>query len=120
VYPAKFEVPAELRELAEKAVDQSEKVFEMFFAAASKSVAAVPTPASDLSTKSLAFIEQSVKATFDHARKMAHANNPQEAMQIQMEFLRNQMTAAGSQWTQIVQTMTAATKEAADKFKPGG
>ena len=40
----KLEVPAELRELAEKTIEQAEKAFEMFFDAAGKSMASVPTP----------------------------------------------------------------------------
>jgi len=116
----KFEVPAELRAMAEKAIDQSEKAFDMFFDAANKSIEAIPAPASDLSKKSLTFVEQNVKAAFDHARKLAHASDPQEAMQIQAEFLKSQMTAAGEQLTQIAQSVTAATKDAASKFKPAG
>ena len=39
---SKLEVPAELRELAEKTIDQAEKAFEMFFDAAGKSMASMP------------------------------------------------------------------------------
>ena len=40
----KLEVPAELRELAEKTIDQAEKAFGMFFDAAGKSMESVPSP----------------------------------------------------------------------------
>ena len=40
----KLEVPAELRDLAEKTIDQAEKAFGMFFDAAGKSMASVPEP----------------------------------------------------------------------------
>ena len=40
----KLEVPAELRDLAEKTIDQAERAFGMFFEAASKSVAVDPEP----------------------------------------------------------------------------
>jgi len=38
----KLEVPAELRELAEKTIEQAEKAFGMFFDAASKSMTSIP------------------------------------------------------------------------------
>ena len=37
----KLEVPAELRDLAEKTIDQAAKAFGMFFEAASKSMSTV-------------------------------------------------------------------------------
>ncbi len=40
----KLEVPAELRDLAEKTIDQAEKAFGMFFDAASKSMVVDPGP----------------------------------------------------------------------------
>ena len=40
----KLEVPAELRELAEKTIDQAERAFGLFFDAARRSTATAPTP----------------------------------------------------------------------------
>jgi phasin len=75
----KLEVPAELRELAEKTIDQAEKAFEMFFDAAGKSMASVPTPGTEISRQALSFTEQNMKAAFEHARKLVHATDPQES-----------------------------------------
>ncbi len=50
----KLEVPAELRDLAEKTIDQAEKAFGMFFEAAGKSMT-MPGPATDISKQALAF-----------------------------------------------------------------
>jgi len=38
----KIEVPAELRALAEKSIDQAEQAFSLFFAAANRSLRAMP------------------------------------------------------------------------------
>src|SRR5690348_9551239 len=54
----KLEVPAELRDLAEKTIDQAERAFGMFFDAANKSVASISTPGSEISKQALAFTEQ--------------------------------------------------------------
>ena len=108
----KLEVPAELRELAEKTIDQAEKAFEMFFDAAGKSMTSVPTSGTEISRQALSFTEQNVKAAFEHARKLVHATDLQEALQIQSEFLKSQFTNAGEHMRQITGGMMTATKDA--------
>jgi phasin len=97
----KLEVPTELRDLAEKTIDQAEKAFGMFFEAATKSMSSVPGPGTDVSKQALAFTEQNMKAAFEHARKLVHATDLQEAMRIQSEFLRSQFTNAGDHMRQM-------------------
>ncbi|MCP3464887.1 MULTISPECIES: phasin [unclassified Bradyrhizobium] len=97
----KLEVPAELRDLAEKTIDQAEKAFGLFFDAATKSMSSVPGTGTEVSKQALAFTEQNMKAAFEHARKLVHATDLQEAMRIQSEFLRSQFTNAGEHMRQI-------------------
>src|SRR3569832_2640704 len=97
----KIEVPAELRDLAEKTIDQAEKAFGMFFDAAGKSMASIPGAGTEVSKQALAFTEQNMKAAFEHARKLVHATDVQEAMRIQSEFLRSQFTNAGDHMRQM-------------------
>src|SRR5512143_3871071 len=97
----KLEVPAELRDLAEKTIDQAEKAFGMFFDAAAKSMASVPSPGTEISKQALNFTEQNMRAAFEHARKLVHATDLQEALRIQSEFLRSQFTSAGEHMRQI-------------------
>src|SRR5271170_3364883 len=108
----KLEVPAELREMAEKTIDQAEKAFGMFFDAASKSMTSVPGAGGDISKQALTFTEQNMKAAFEHARKLVHATDMQQAMQIQSEFLRSQFTNAGEHMRQITGGVTVAAKDA--------
>ena len=97
----KLEVPPELRDLAEKTIEQAEKAFHMFFDAAGKSMAAVPGPAADMSRQALSLTEQNMKTAFEHARKLVQATDLQQAMQIQSEFLRSQFTNAGEHMRQM-------------------
>jgi phasin len=108
----KLEVPAELRDLVEKTIDQTEKAFGMFFDAANKSVSSVPTPGTDISRQALSFTEQNMKAAFEHARRLVHATDLQQAMQIQSEFLRSQFTNAGEHMRQITGGVMSAAKDA--------
>ena len=97
----KLEVPAELRDLAEKTIDQAEKAFGMFFDAAAKSMASVPSPGTEISKQALNFTEQNMRAAVEHARKLVHATDLQEALRIQSEFVRSQFTSAGEHMRQM-------------------
>ena len=108
----KLEVPAELRDLAEKTIDQAEKAFGMFFDAAGKSMTSMPGAGTDISRQALSFTEQNMKAAFEHARKLVHATDLQEAMRIQSEFLRSQFTNAGEHMRQITGGVMSAAKDA--------
>jgi len=107
----KLEVPAELRDLAEKTIEQAEKAFGMFFDAASKSIGSVPGAGAEISKQALSFTEQNMKAAFDHARKLVHATDLQEAMRIQSEFLRSQFTNAGEHMRSITGEVMSAAKD---------
>ena len=109
----KLEVPAELRDLAEKTIDQAEKAFGMFFDAAGKSMTSMPSAGTEISKQALSFTEQNMKAAFDHARKLVHATDLQEAMRIQSEFLRSQFTNAGEHMRQITSDVVSAAKDSA-------
>jgi phasin len=108
----KLEVPAELRNLAEKTIDQAEKAFGMFFEAANKSMTSVSGPGTDISKQALTFTEQNVKATFEHARRLVHATDLQEAMRLQSEFLRSQFTNAGEHMREITGSVMTSAKDA--------
>jgi phasin len=108
----KLEVPAELRELADKTIEQAERAFGMFFEAASKSMTSVPGGGNEISRQALLFTEQNTKAAFEHARKLVHATDLQEAMRIQSEFLRSQFTSAGEHMRHITGEVMSVAKDA--------
>src|SRR6266852_1014574 len=113
----KLEVPAELRDLAAKTIDQAEKAFGMFFDAANKSSASVPSPGTEMSKQALSLTEQNMKAAFEHARKLIHATDLQQAIQIQSEFLRSKFNNAGEHMRQITGGVMSDVKDAS---KNGG
>ena len=79
----KLEVPAQIKEVAEKTIDQAERGF-MFHR-------------SLMSLRALSLTEQNMKAAFDHAKKLLQAKDLQEAMQLQAEFRKVQYEAATEQ-----------------------
>jgi phasin len=112
----KMEVPAQVREFEEKSVDQAEKAISSFMDSASKSVAMVPGPMTDVAKQALAITEKNLKASFEHARKLMHAKDINEVMQLQSEFLRNQYGAATEQFKLMTGgTITAANDVSKEK-----
>jgi phasin len=92
-----MEVPEQVPEFGEKSIDQVEKAISTFMESANKSVAAVPSPMTDVAKQALAITEANLMASFDHARKLLHAKDINEVMQLQSEFLRNQFGTATEQ-----------------------
>ena len=99
-----YEVPAEMRDFAEKSVEQARKAMSGFIGAAQKTVDTlegsantVQANAKDVTRKTFAYAEQNISAAFDLAQRMVRAKDMQEAMQIQAEFVRSQLEAMQNQ-----------------------
>ena len=89
----KFEVPAELRELAERTIDHAEKAFGLLFDAARRSTTTSMESAA-LSEQVLAFSEQSLKTNFEYARRVASTASLDEIATAQSELVKRQIAGA--------------------------
>lgn len=117
-----YEIPAEMRDLAEKSVTQAKKAFDGFLGAASKAVdtvagstASVPFAAPELAKKAMDYANANVTAAFDLAQKLVRAKDVQEVVQLQTEYLKEQMNALQ---TQMQGLTSEAVKSAVDATKP--
>jgi phasin len=108
-------VPPRVREFAEKSVDQAERAISLFVESASKSIATIPGPMTDVAKQALAITEANLKASFGQARKLMQAKDIQEVMQLQSEFLRGQFGAATEQFKQMTGATFSAAKDAESK-----
>jgi phasin len=106
-----MQVPVQVKEFAEKTLEQAEKGFSSFIEAANKSAAMMPGPATEISKKLLAMTEQNLRATFDHSKKLLHATDVQEALQMQADFLKAQYATATDQLKEMGNSL-AVTKTA--------
>jgi hypothetical protein len=100
----KLEVPAELRRLTEKTIDQAEKAFGLFFDAARTSTAAGTMSAAEVSRQVLAFSEESLKTSFEHARKVALSASIGEVATAQSELVKRQMAGAERHMRELAKT----------------
>jgi phasin len=99
-----FEVPNELRDFAERSVEQARKAFEGFMSVAQKTagVAGEATDSGQGGVKSvsahvLSYTEQNVNAAFELANKLVRAKDPQEAFALQSEYMKTQLAALQAQ-----------------------
>ena len=104
-----YEIPTEMRDFAEKSVEQARKAFTGFLDAAHKATGTVEgntttaqTKVKELSTQAASFTEKSVNAAFDHAQKLVRAKDLQEVIALQTEYFQSQ----AKELTAIIQNAT--------------
>jgi phasin len=110
-----FEIPSEMRQIAEKSLDEARKAFDGFIAAAQKAAmdmerqtTAAQAGARDVGKKAIAFAEQNVTTSFEFAQKLARAKSAEEIRQLQTEFLKTQMQVLSDQAKELGEAATAA------------
>src|SRR5581483_9778850 len=86
----KFEIPPEMRQMAEQSVEQARKAFDGFIAAAQQAVstfegqaAVAQAGAKDMGKKAMTFAEQNVASSFAFAEKLLGAKDVQEVLRLQ-------------------------------------
>lgn len=117
-----FEVPDQMRDFAEKSVDQARKAFDSFMDATQKAVGTVEDQASaaqagslGMNKKVLDYAEEHVDAAFQLAQKIVRANDIQEIMALQSDYLKKQMEALGEQARELSETATRTAGDVARK-----
>ncbi|MCV0425477.1 MAG: phasin [Roseibium sp.] len=114
-----FEVPEQMRDFAEKSVDQARKAFDDFMGATHKAVSnvedsasAVQAGAADANKKALNYAEEHVNAAFKFAQELVQAGNVEDMMKLQQSYLRNQMETLGEQAREFSNTASKAVQDA--------
>ena len=116
----RFEIPKEMRSMAEASVEQARKAFEKFVGAAQTAAdsieernATVRAGARDVSGKAIAYAEKNVQASLDHAQSLLKAKDLSEVMRLHSEYVQAQMRALAEQASEISQTVGKAAMDAA-------
>jgi phasin len=124
--PTRFEIPEQMRDMAEKSVGEARQAFERFLDAAQKAATqaegssrSLGEGAADLSRQSLLFLEDNIAASFDLAQRLVQARTLEEMAALQQEFLQRQMTAAAEQG-KVLRAMAGRATQAGTKAPEGG
>lgn len=103
-----YEIPNEMRDFAEKSVEQARKAFDGFMDAAHKAATTVESQAVTAETRARAtadsavsYAEANVAASFAFAQKLLRAKTLEEMMTIQAEFARSQIDTLTKQMSDM-------------------
>jgi phasin len=114
-----YEIPGELRDFAEKSMDQARKAFDGFISAAYKAAEQADgasekarASAMDAATKAIKQAETNVNASFELAQRLARAKDFAEILQIQQAFVQEQMSVFQTQMTEFGKTVQKAASKA--------
>lgn len=125
-----YEVPAEMREFAERSVDQARKAFDGFIGAAQKAVDSAHGSAEsarvnthEATRKAISYAENNVAAAFELAQKLVKSKDLTEVMQHQSDFMKAQMAALQGQLKEMgaaAQDVATKAAESVSKATKGG
>jgi len=115
-----FEIPKEMRSMAEASFEQARKTFEKFVASAQAAAgtieernATVAAGVKDASSKAMAYAEQNVQASLDHAQSLLKAKDLPEVVRMHSEYVQAQMRALAEQVSEMGQLVGKAAMDAA-------
>jgi phasin len=116
----RFEIPKEMRSMAEASFEQARKTFERFLDSAKETAgtieernATMRAGAKDLSAKAVAYAEKNVQASLDYAEGLLHAKDLSEVMRLHSEYAQAQMRALAEQASEMSQAVGRTAMEAA-------
>jgi phasin len=116
----RFEIPKEMRSMAEASVDQARKAFEKFVAGAQQTAGAIEArgatvraSAKDISAKAMSYAEKNMQASLDYAQALLHAKDLSEVMRLHSEYVRSQMRSLAEQASEMGQAVSRAAMDAA-------
>ncbi|MFD2182309.1 phasin family protein [Rhodoplanes azumiensis] len=119
-----FEIPSEMRAVAERSVEQAKLAFNNYMQAAQEAVSAFEervkasqVGAQGISKKAMNFAERNVISAFDFAQRVVQAKDIQEVVKMQTEFVQTQMQVLSEQLKDLGET---ATRTAMDSVKVAG
>jgi phasin len=117
----RFEIPKDMRSMAEASVDQARKALENFIENAeatadqlSARTASVRAGAKDVGTMALTFAEKNIEASLDYAQSLSHAKDLNEVMRLHREYVQIQMRSLTEQASEMGQLVSRAALDAAN------
>jgi phasin len=121
-----FEIPKDMRSMAEASVDQARKAFDKFVATAHETAgsieqrgASVRAGAKDIGAKAMSYAEKNVQASLDYAQSLLHAKDLPEMMRLHGDYVQAQMRALAEQASEFGQIVSRAAMDAAKPKNSG-
>ena len=116
----RFEIPKEIRSMAEASFDRARQSFEKFVATAQQTAgsieqrgATVRAGARDIGAKAISYAEKNVQSSLDFAQALLKAKDLPEVMRLHSEFIQAQMRSLAEQASEMGQAVGRAAMDAA-------
>jgi phasin len=116
----RFEIPKEMRSMAEASFEQARNTFEKFLSSAHQTAgsfeergATARSSAKEIGSKAVAYAEKNVQASLDYAQSLLKAKDLTEVMRLHSEYVQNQMRSLTEQASEMGQIVSRAAMEAA-------
>lgn len=119
-----FDIPDQMRDTAEKSVNQAKKALGDLMDATQKAVAkaegsakTMGEGAADVNRQALAMVEENVSASFEMASRLVRARTVEEVAAIQQEYFQRQMKNLAEQGKSLGAMMGRTASAAVDKTR---
>ena len=116
----RFEIPPEMRAMAEKSVEQAKQAFDGFISAAHNAVNAFEGQAEtarkgakDVTEKAITFAGQNIASSFELARQLVQAKDVQEVLRLQADFIARRCRCSPSRPRSSARAPARSAKDAA-------
>jgi phasin len=116
----RFEIPKDMRSMAEAGFDQARKTCEKFLSTAQTAAdsieergATMRAGAKDVGAKAMAYAEKNVQSSLDYAENLLHARDLPEVLRLHSEYVQTQMRSLAEQASEMGQIVGRAAMDAA-------
>jgi phasin len=124
--PQQFQIPPEMRVLAEKSVEQAKQAIEGFISAAHRTVSTFEGQAEtarkgakDVGEKAMDFAQKNITSSFDFAQKLVQAKDLQEMLELQASYIKTQMQVLAEQAKELGQSTSKMATDPLKSQQPG-
>ena len=115
----RFEIPKEMRSMAEATFGQAREAFEKFLAGAQQTAGTleergetVRAGAKDISSTAMSYAEKNVQASLDFAQSLLKAKDLTAVMRLHSEYVQGQMRSLAEQASEMGQIVSRAAMDA--------
>ena len=116
----RFEIPKDMRSMAEASFDQARQAFEKFVTGAQQTAGAIEergatvrAGARDINARAMSYAEKNVQASLDFAQALVHAKDLTEVMRLHGDYVQAQMRSLAEQASEMGQAVSRAAMDAA-------
>ena len=116
----RFEIPKDMRSMAEAGFEQARKTLEKFLSTAQTTAdsieergATMRAGAKDVSAKAIAYAEKNVQASLDYAQSLVHAKDLSAVMRLHREYVQAQMRSFAEQASDMGHIVSRTAMDAA-------